>query len=207
MIDRQKIFCQGGEILSKVLKAISASGIRVHGLEKGSGDAWYFGYSLRHATSIGYDLGPDFFEKNGYQKVDPFTFAVAWLKKIPEEILVEAKTFCFCRGGEIFKKILSEMIKRNLVSFGAPETVLEKAGYDRYKFGISSAHANFGFSGLDYFETRNCIEVSPEVFSIIWLGLNVDSILKSEDESTLVITPKQDVKITKVSVTKLTIKL
>lgn len=207
MIDRQKIFCQGGEILSKVLKAISASGIRIHGIEQGSDDAWYFGYSIRHATSIGYDCGPDFFEKNGYQKVDPFTFAVAWLKKIPEQILVEAKTFCFCRGGETFKKILSEMIKRNLVSFGAPETVLEKAAYDRYKFGIGSAHSNFGFSRLDYFESRNCIEVSPEVFSIIWLGQDVDSVIESNDESTLVVTPKQDIKITKVSVTKLVIKL
>lgn len=207
MIDRQKIFCQGGEILSKVLKAISASGIRVHGIEESSGDAWYFGYSLRHATSIGYDCGPEFFEKNGYQKVDPYTFAVAWLGKIPEEILVEAKTICFCKGSETFKKVLSEMIKRNLASFGDPEGALEKAAYNRYKFGIGSAGSNFGYSGLDYFEKRNCIEVSPEVFSVIWLGLNVDSIIKSKDESALIVAPKQDIKVTKVSVTKLTIKL
>ena len=208
MIDRQKIFCQGGEILSKVLKAISASGIRVHGIKESSGDAWYFGYSLRHPTSIGYDCGPDFFERNGYQKVDPFTFAVAWLRKIPEEILAEAKTICFCRGGETFKKVLSEMIKRNLVPFDASqEVVLEKAANDRYKFGIGSAHSNFGYSGLDYFESRNCIEVSPEVFSIIWLEQDVDSVTGSSDESTLVVMPKQDIKITKVSVTKLTIKL
>lgn len=207
MIDRQKIFCQGGEILSKVLKAISRSGIRVHGIERGSCDAWYFGYSVRHATSIGYDLGPEFFQKNGYKKVDPYTFAVAWLGKIPEEISVDAKTFCFCKGGETFKKVLSEMIKRNLVSFGAPEAVLEKATYDHYKFGIGSAHSNFGYSGLDYFETRNCIEVSPEVFSVIWLGYDADSIIKSDSKSTLVVTPKQDVKITKANVTKLVIKL
>ncbi|MBO7451719.1 MAG: hypothetical protein J6U54_15350 [Clostridiales bacterium] len=207
MIDRQKIFCQGGKIFSKVLKAISASGVRVHGIEQSSGDAWCFGYSIRHATSIGYDCGPDFFENHGYQKVDPFTFAVAWLGKIPEEILVEAKIICFCRGGETFKKVLSEMIKRNLVSFGAPETVLERATDNRYKFGVGSADSNFGYSGMDYFESRNCIEVSPEVFSVIWLGQDVDSIIESEDELTLVIAPKQDVKITKVSVTKLTIKL
>lgn len=206
MIDRQKIFCQGGEILSKVLKAISASGIRVHGIEESSGDG-YFGYSLRHAT-ISYKCGPDFFERNGYQKVDPFTFAIAWLGKISEEILAEAKIICFCRGGETFKKVLSEIIKRNLVSFDASqEVILEKAADDRYKFGIGSAHSNFGYSGLDYFESRNCIEVSPEVFSIIWLEQDVDSVTRSSDESTLVVMPEQDIKITKVSVTKLTIKL
>lgn len=207
MIDRQKIFCQGGEMLFKVLNAISKRGIRVHGIENGSDKDWYFGYSIRHATSIGYDCGPEFFEKNGYEKVDPYTFAAAWLKKIPEEILAEAKIICFCRGGETFKKVLSEMIKRNLVSFGAPEVVLERATDNRYKFGTGSADSTFGFSGLNYFESRNCVEVSPEVFSVIWLGQDVDSIIESDSKSTLVVAPKQDIKVTKVSVTKLVIKL
>ena len=206
MIDRQKIFCQGGEILFKVLNAISERGIRVHGIENGSGDIWYFGYSIRHATSIGFDQGPDFFETHGYQKVDPYTFAVAWLGKIPEEILAEAKIVCFCRGGETFKKVLSEMIKRNLVSFGGPEVALERAAENRYKFGIGSDRSDFGYSGLDYFERRDCIEVSPEVFAVIWLGDDAGPIIKSE-ESTLVAAPKQDIKVTKVSVTKLVIKL
>lgn len=205
MIDRQKIFCQGSEILFKVLNAISERGIRVHGIENGPDKDWCFGYSIRHATSIGYDCGSDFFEKNGYEKVDPYTFAVAWLGKIPEEILAEAKSRCFCRGSETFKKVLSEMVKRNLVSFGTPEVVLERATDNRYKFGTGPA--GFGYSGLDYFESKNCIEVSPEVFSVIWLGQDVDSIIESEDELTLVIAPKQDIKVTKVSVTKLTIKL
>ena len=207
MIDRKKIFCQGGKILSKVLKAISASGVFVRGIEKGSDDAWYFGYSVCHSSSIGYDQGPDFFERNGYEKVDPYTFAVAWLKKVPEEISSDAKIFCFCRGGDTFKKVLSEMIERNLVSFSSPQTALDKATDNRYKFGVGSVCVDFGYDSNDYFERRNCTEVSPEVFSVIWLGHDTDSVIKSESKSALAIVPKQEVKITKVSVTKLVIKL
>jgi len=207
MINRQKIFCQGGKILFKVLNAISECGIRVHGIENGPDNNCYFGYSIRHATSIGFDFGPEFFEKNGYQKVDPYTFAVAWLGKIPEEILVEAKTICFCKGSEIFKKVLSEMMKRNLVSFINPEAALERAAYNRYKFGIGSDGSNFGYSSMDYFERKNCIEVNPEVFAVIWLGDDAGSIIKSEDESALIVASKQDIKVTKVNVIKLVIKL
>lgn len=200
MIDRQKIFCQGGEILSKVLKAISASGIRVHGIEESSGDAWYFGYSIRHATSIGYDSGPEFFENHGYQKVDPYTFAFTWLGYIPESLKARAKGKVFCKGSPEFEPIITAIRK----SEGWGPLSLCKGRDPKFEFSECTLGSGTGIAyneGPYFGERFGRVEVSPEVFAAIWLGIKTTADVKHTD------TPNPSRMPITVTVTNLQIKL
>ena len=202
MIDRQKIFCQGGEILSKVLKAISRSGIRVHGIERGSCDAWYFGYSVRHATSIGYDLGPEFFQKNGYKKVDPYTFAFAWLGYIPELLRARAKGKVFCKGSPELQPILTAIRK----SEGWGPFPCGRDCDLKYEFSESTIGSGAGIAyneGPYFGEKFGRTEVSPEVFAAIWLGAKTTADVKYTDADV----PGSSRRSVTITVTKLQIKL
>lgn len=146
--------------------------------------------------------GPGAFSGKGFTRVDPYTFAFAWLGYIPESLRARAKGKVFCKGSLELEPILTAIRH----SEGWTSFPTDRARDPKYEFSESTIGSGGGIAYNEgpYFGTSfKRAEVSYEVFAAIWLGTKTAASAKQTDANV----PSPSRSTVTIMVTKLQIKL